>query len=101
MHFISTSASIDDERRTDSEKRGLLKRRKNGWLNIKWNGKSLFFILIFKGYEGKVVIKWVAANQMKSVTQYNIEKSSFDLDIEVRRGKCSFAKVGGGKTAES
>ena len=68
---------------------------------MEWKKLVFIFILIFKGYEGKVVIKWVAEKQLKSVTQYNIEKSSFDLDIEVRRGKCSFAKVGGGKTAES
>ena len=48
-----------------------------------------------------MVIKWVAANQMKSVTQYNIEKSSFDLNIEVRRGKSSCEIVGGGKTADT
>ena len=74
------------------------------WLikyQMEWKKLVFIFILIFKGYEGKVVIKWVAEKQLKSVTQYNIEKSSFDLDIEVRRGKSSCEIVGGGKTADT
>ena len=48
-----------------------------------------------------MVIKWVAEKQLKSVTQYNIEKSSFDLNIEVRRGKSSCEIVGGRKTVDT
>ena len=33
-------------------------------------------------------------------TQYNWDKSCFDLDIEVRRGKSSSKMVGGRKTTE-
>ena len=63
-YFISTSASIDDERRKDREKCGLLKNEK--WL-VEYqtfvNGKSLFFISILKVDEGKGSYKWVAEEQ--------------------------------------
>ena len=61
--------------------------------------KNIVFISILKGDEGKSGYR-MGGGKNNWKTQYNWEKSCFDLDIEVRRRKSSCEMVDGRKTAE-